>query len=132
VEKGPPGVYSIWRNDTFVYVGMSWREPTPTSSGNSPGLWGRLNSHASGRRSGDQFCIYICDRFVLPELTPVDLREIVQGNVSLDVITKNYVRNHLNYRYVTTKTGAEARALEASIRSRGLPNAGKPFLNPSS
>ena len=32
-------------------------------------LWTRLGSHASGRRSGDQFNVYICDRFVVPALT---------------------------------------------------------------
>jgi hypothetical protein len=29
------------------------------------GLWTRLNAHASGRRSGDQFCVYIGDRQVV-------------------------------------------------------------------
>jgi hypothetical protein len=47
-------VYTIWdRDGTFVYVGMSGRSATATGRG----LWGRINSHASGRRSGDQFCI---------------------------------------------------------------------------
>ena len=73
VPKGPPGVYAIWRGTEFLYVGISWREPTLTASGMSKGLWGRLDSHASGRRSGDQFCIYICDRFVLGQLTNQDI-----------------------------------------------------------
>jgi hypothetical protein len=43
------------------------------------GLWTRLNAHASGRRSGDQFCVYICNRFVVPELTPSQQRELAAG-----------------------------------------------------
>jgi hypothetical protein len=70
VPKGPPGVYTIWNDNTFLYVGMSWREPTRTTNGTLRGLWGRLKSHASGRRSGDQFCIYICDQFVIASLSP--------------------------------------------------------------
>ena len=34
------------------------------------GLYSRLNSHALGWRSGDQFCVYVADRLVLPTLTP--------------------------------------------------------------
>lgn len=131
LPKGPPGVYSIWSEDTFLYVGMSWREPVPTASGTSPGLWGRLDSHASGRRSGDQFCIYVCDRFVLPTLGPDQIRAIGEGRLSLDGLTKQYVREHLSYRYVLTPTGAQARSLEADVRANGLRGAGKPLLNPS-
>jgi hypothetical protein len=56
----------VWRGDEFVYVGISYRDPTATTNKGAKGLYGRLASHASGRRSGDQFCIYVCDRFVLP------------------------------------------------------------------
>lgn len=130
MPKGPPGVYAIWRGPEFLYVGISWREPTLTASGMSKGLWGRLDSHASGRRSGDQFCIYICDRFVLGQLTNNEIEEITSGSKSLDVLTKIYVRTHLSYRFVTTSTGEEARALEADIRRNGLQPHGRPLLNP--
>src|SRR4051794_13283961 len=54
-------VYTIWdRAGRFIYVGMAGR-----AGATGAGPFGRLASHASGRRSGDQFCIYICDRFVL-------------------------------------------------------------------
>ena len=59
---GAPGVYTVWNGTQFLYVGMSWKE-------GSKGLFGRLNSHASGRRSGDQFCIYACDLFIVPTLS---------------------------------------------------------------
>ena len=43
---------------------------------------GRLASHASGRRSGDQFLIYVCDRLVLPRLGN-RIGEIAGGALSL-------------------------------------------------
>lgn len=58
-------VYTVWdRSSRFIYVGMAGRGETTAARGSGP--FGRLNSHASGRRSGDQFCVYICDRLVLP------------------------------------------------------------------
>ena len=64
------GVYTIWHNDgRFIYVGMSGRGITAeTSRRNTPqGIYTRLQSHASGRRSGDQFCVYVADRLVLAD-----------------------------------------------------------------
>jgi len=46
LRVGKPDVYSIWRGAQFLYVGISWQDRP-----NSKGLFGRLNSHASGRRS---------------------------------------------------------------------------------
>jgi hypothetical protein len=66
------------------------------------GLWTRLNSHASGRRSGDQFNVYVCDRFVVPALTPGQQRQI---------------------------DGTTVLAAERAVRA-GCLAAGKPFLNP--
>jgi hypothetical protein len=61
VPRRAAGVYTVWRADEFLYAGMSGRgaqrEDFVVDSGQrSParGLWTRLNSHASGRRSGDQ------------------------------------------------------------------------------
>jgi len=55
------GVYTIWHRDgRFIYVGMSGRGMTAgTVYRDKPlGIYTRLKSHASGRRSGDQFCVY--------------------------------------------------------------------------
>jgi hypothetical protein len=77
VPKRAAGVYTVWDGDRLLYVGMSGRAMTAEDLEVSPngrvvakGLWTRLNAHASGRRSGDQFCVYVCDRFVVPALTP--------------------------------------------------------------
>jgi hypothetical protein len=73
VPKRAAGVYTVWESDRLLYVGMSGRamtaEDLEVSEGGrvvAKGLWTRLNSHASGRRSGDQFCVYVGDRFVVP------------------------------------------------------------------
>jgi hypothetical protein len=50
------GVYTVWHNDgRFIYVGMSGRGITAeTVRRNTPqGLYTRVQSHASGRRSGE-------------------------------------------------------------------------------
>jgi hypothetical protein len=132
VPKGPPGVYTIWRGDEFLYVGISWREPSATVAGQSKGLWGRLDSHASGRRSGDQFCIDICDRCVLGGLDATALRAVADGALSLDGLTRSYIRERLGYRFIVTPTGAAARAIESLVRREGHADHGHPQLNPSS
>lgn len=130
VPKGPPGVYTIWCHETFLYVGISWREPSVTASGVTKGLWGRLDSHASGRRSGDQFCIYICDRFVLQSLDAEAVGRISSGELSLDALTRAYIRKNLQYRFHVTATGREAREIESQIRRDGIINHPVPVLNP--
>ena len=121
-----PGVYTVWRENEFLYVGISWQDRP-----GSAGLYGRLNSHASGRRSGDQFCLYICDRFCIPTLTSDQLRKIGTGELSLDRMTKSFIREQLTYRAIHTETGGEARIIEAQVRSLGLPSGRRPFLNPT-
>jgi hypothetical protein len=120
-----PGVYTIWHGDVFLYVGISWQDRP-----NSRGLFGRLNSHASGRRSGDEFCIYVCDSFIVPTLSRDQLKAVGDRVLSLDQLTKAFIRDHLSYRAVHTKTGSNARLIEATIRSEGLPGHGQPILNP--
>jgi hypothetical protein len=125
LRGGGPGVYSVWRGDEFLYVGISWQDEP-----GSAGLFGRLNSHATGRRSGDQFCIYICDRFIVPSLDLEQLSAIGAGTLSLDQMTRSYIRTHLTYRSVHTATGDEARLIERAIRREGLGSGVKPAINP--
>ena len=58
------GCYSIWRDEQLVYVGVAGRALDPAKvatlrlkKGRPRGLYYRLKSHASDRRSGDQFCV---------------------------------------------------------------------------
>jgi len=135
VPKIAAGVYTIWQDHRFIYVGMSGRAMTreatepPDEPKKAKGLWTRLNSHATGRRSGDQFCVYVCDRFVVPRLTSEQQTEIGDGVLSLDVLTKRYIHDHFDYRYVTLDNGKDAFVLEREVQ-KGALGVGKPLLNP--
>jgi len=108
-----------------MYVGMAGRKG---ASPNSQGPFGRLDSHASGRRSGDQFSIYICDRIVL-SLVHNRISEIVAGDLSLDRLTREFIRTELGFRFVKAADHRDALAIERQIQ-RGALESGRPFLNP--
>jgi hypothetical protein len=136
VPRLAAGVYTIWRGEELVYVGMSGRGLSAeaisehrAAAARGLGLYSRLNSHASGRRSGDQFCIYVCDRLVLPTLTEDDLRRVAAGEESLDGWTRRYIADHLAYRFVEVADGQTAAGLESLVRAGAL-GVGKPLLNP--
>jgi hypothetical protein len=101
----------------------------PGQPDKAQGLWTRLNSHASGRRSGDQFNIDICDRFIVPALTPDQQHDIGCGLLVLDQLIRAYIHQHLSYRFQVCPDGMAALAAERAIRAGSLP-AGRPYLNP--
>lgn len=122
-------VYTVWnRTGAFLYVGLSGRSAQMSARGKGP--FGRLHSHAVGRRSGDQFLTYVCDRLVLPRLGN-RLSDVVSGAISLDRETNAYVRDELSFRWTPVGSPAEAFALEAALKAGRLPP-GPPLLNPSS
>jgi hypothetical protein len=134
VPRFGAGVYTILHGDRrFIYVGMSGRSITSaTEPPQRPyGLWAGLDSHAGGRRSGDQFCVYVADRLVLPTLTPDDIEQITSGRHRFDAFVRRYIHHHLSYRYTIAPDGAAAHATEATIRS-GEWAFGRPLLNPAS
>jgi hypothetical protein len=126
------GVYTIWHHDgRFIYVGMSGRGITlETARRNTPqGIYTRLQSHAGGRRSGDQFCVYVADRLVLPALTQEDIAAIASGRHQMDAFVRRYIHENLVYRFVMLPDGVAAYAVEAAIKSGGW-DRGRPLLNP--
>jgi hypothetical protein len=126
------GVYTVWHRDgRFIYVGMSGRSITSeTVPGPSPhGLHTRLHSHFSGRRSGDQFCVYVADRLVLPSLSPADIEDVSAGHHQMDAHVRKYIHENLGYRFVTLPDGNEARKIEKLLKT-GAWAPGKPLLNP--
>jgi hypothetical protein len=66
------------------------------------GLWKRIASHASGRLSGDQFCVYVANRYVVPELKPAELPLFASGELNLDALTKRYITEHFSYSFPLT------------------------------
>jgi hypothetical protein len=132
VPRFGAGVYTVWdRGGRFVYVGMAGRSITDqTTPRNNPhGLHTRLASHASGRRSGDQFCVYVADRLVLPTLSPDDLATISTGEHQVDAFVRRYIHEYLRYRFLMVSDGATAYRYESTIKD-GDWEQGRPLLNP--
>lgn len=123
-----PGIYTVWKDRVLVYVGIAGRSASPPGQPPSESLRSRLGSHASGRRSGDQFCLYVCDRLVLPGLEG-RLAEIGDAKLSLDDLTRDFIRGHLSFRFASVSDYPTALRLETSIKRLGL-GAGRPLLNP--
>ena len=126
------GLYVIWDDKQLIYCGMSGREIEKYKYSNSKkkyGLINRLNSHASGRLSGDQFCVYVANRIVIPSLEPELLEQFRDGTMNLDRLTKRYVHDRLEYQYALVESSAEAFAAENLCRD-GTVFGVKPYLNP--
>ncbi len=135
VPNGRIGVYTVWHGDRLLYVGMAGRAigPSPDTGGPVParltGLRSRLASYASGRRSGDQFCVYVFDRLVLPTLSREQIDDAGHGRLSLDGLTRQLIRGSLSYRFAPSTDATAARDAERQIQREGL--AGQlPLLNP--
>jgi hypothetical protein len=119
-------VYTVWdRESRFLYVGMAGRGE---QAARGSGPFGRLASHASGRRSGDQFCIYVADRLVLSALHN-RLTDIADGSLLLDHETRAFIQTNLGFRFVMVENGRAALELERQVQ-RGALKAGRPLLNP--
>ena len=77
------GVYTIWDDGgELIYAGIAGRNP------DGKGLASRLRSHANGRRSGDQFCVYVADHYVLPELSRSQIEAIRDSTLSMDSLVR--------------------------------------------
>lgn len=127
-------MYSIWRGSECVYIGMSGRASTAESlaadvtAGKKRGLVTRLAAHRSGIRSGDQFCVYVGDRLVLPTLSHEQIISIAAATLSMDSVIRDFIRAHLAYRVVVTPDGPAALALERRLLLEGL-DGHLPLLN---
>ena len=118
-------VYTIWdRSGGFIYVGQSAPKPERRR-----GPYDRLDQHCRGHRNRDKFCVYVCDRLVLPTLTRDQIGEIAAGTLSLDALIGTYVQAHFGFRWVSCADRAAALALETRIKEGAL-GCGRPLLNP--
>jgi hypothetical protein len=127
------GVYTVWLGEQLVYVGYSGRNlrPHEIKAAKKPkGLVTRLKSHRSGLRNDDQFCLYICDRFIIPEIDTETQQKLASGELLLDGLTRKFIREKLSYRFITTEGSEAARRIESQVRG-GILSAGKPLLNPA-
>jgi hypothetical protein len=126
IPSSGAGVYTIWDDDgVLIYTGIAGRNPA------GKGLASRLRSHASGRRSGDQFCVYVADHYVLPELTREQILAIRESRLSMDGLVRHKIHTAFGFRFVTVDDYATAMQVENAIKDGRL-RAGRPRLNPSS
>ena len=125
------GVYVIWQGEELLYAGMSGREIEKAIKDGKKkyGLVTRLASHASGRLSGDQFCVYVANRIVIPDLKHSQLNKFRDGTVTLDQITKKFIRTKLEYQYLLVDRSQDAIDLEKHCRSGAIFGI-LPLLNP--
>jgi hypothetical protein len=134
IESVRTGVYCIWNeNDELVYVGMSGREYSKKIGSTKPyGLRLRLHKHASGKLSGDQFCVYVANRIIIPQLLSENLSEysskFSDGTLTLNLKVKEHIHKHFSYNFTYTENEQESYLLEDYIRKKGINNK-KSFLN---
>ena len=90
-------LYSIFHDKEFIYIGRC---------GVTNFQHFRLNSHRLGRRSGDQFCIYIQDYYVLPLLIE-NLKENKEDYVfekgRLDREVGKFISENLRLKYLSVQ-----------------------------
>jgi hypothetical protein len=119
-------IYTVFLDKTeFIYVGIGGLSGSTVERRNPKS---RIKQHTQGTRSGDQFCIYIQDFYVLPNLLNQSY-EPKKGY--LDQLTKEFIQTRLSYRFlvIQTKDSDEVvRRLEKEIQS-GKFNGIKPKLN---
>lgn len=124
------GVYTIWKDFQFIYVGIAGRGlDLSINHVRMRGLKDRLESHWRGRRSGDQFAVYVFDRFVVPTLTDEERHQFESGELEGDSLTRSFIQKHFCYRFAITESYKEASTIESHM-ARGLTAAGLPLLNP--
>lgn len=133
IPNNTAGVYTIWRKTEFIYVGMAKKPSKTVKTNEANGLRRRIGKHASGHRGGNMFCVYVGDRFIVPELTDHEIGTLRSGDLKLDGVLgriRVFIRTNLTFHYITTNNTKTASDLEMSIK-RGETTLGKPLLNPA-
>lgn len=110
------GVYAIWKDSVLIYCGMSGRaiDTKAKASPKKYGLITRLNSHASVRLSGDQFCVYVAKRFVIPSLKTEELSLFESGGLTLDARSKTFIHEH-HIGEISHPQNVQCRCLEITV-----------------
>jgi hypothetical protein len=120
-------VYTIWDDArALIYVGVSGRNPTSQT-----GPWRRLRAHWTGRRSGNQFAIYVADHYVLPELSRDQIEAIAADDPSLfvDDLVARVVRERFSFRVAIAPDYTSALGVETAVKAGEL-SGRRPRLNP--
>ena len=73
----------------------------------------------------------MCDRLILPKLDPRDLPRSSFDEILPDAATRDFLSEHLGFRFVAVTEGTEALTPNARVQ-RGALGCGRPVLNPIS
>ena len=121
-------VYTVWDNkDKFIYVGIGGVGQSPNTPLKKRNPRSRIKQHCSGKRSGDQFCVYVHDNYVVPSLD-LQTYKFVKGD--LDRLTQEYIHKNLSYRFCHFETEDSiqiVRKIETKIKNGHLGL--RPLLN---
>ena len=122
-------IYTVFLDKTeYIYVGIGGLSGKSVTERNPRS---RIMQHSRGRRSGDQFCIYIQDFYVIPELIG---SKYTPKKGYLDLLTKQFIQSRLTYRYLVVQTDDSdqvVRKLEREMQ-RDQYGYGVPLLNGTS
>ena len=122
-------IYTVFLDQSeYIYVGIGGLAGKTVKDRNPRS---RILQHSQGRRSGDQFCIYIQDFYVIPELIG---SKYTPKKGYLDQLTKDFVQSRLSYRYLVVQTEDSdqvVRRLERELQ-RDQHGYGVPLLNGTS
>ena len=92
-------IYTVFLDSTeYIYVGIGGLAGKTAQDRNPRS---RIIQHSQGRRSGDQFCIYIQDFYVIPELIG---SKYTPKKGYLDQLTKEFIQSRLTYRYLVVQS----------------------------
>ena len=119
-------IYTVFLDQIeYIYVGIGGLNGKTVQQRNPRS---RIIQHAQGRRSGDQFCIYIQDFYVIPAI--INTQYIAKKGY-LDTLTKEFIQKRLTYRYLVFQTEDSdkiVRRLERKLQSNDY-GFGVPKLN---
>ena len=119
-------IYTVFLDQSeYIYVGIGGLAGKTAKDRNPRS---RILQHSQGRRSGDQFCIYVQDFYVIPELIG---SKYTPKKGYLDQLTKDFIQSRLSYRYLVVQTEDSdqvVRRLERELQ-RDQHGHGVPLLN---
>ena len=118
-------IYTVWdKNEKFIYVGIGGLGRSPDIPLNKRNRRSRINQH----RSGDQFCIYVHDYYIIPNL---DLKAYSFEKGALDKLTRDFIQSELFYRFQAFQTeGGRKLVMEIEdVIKRGVFDFPPPLLN---
>ena len=108
-------IYTVWDLDEkFIYVGIGGTQDKPVRERDPRS---RIKEHRNGRRSGNQFCCYVHDYYVIPKLVRSGEFELKKRH--LDILTRDYIHRNLRYRvkgFQTEDSVKIVRKLEKKIQ----------------